>query len=258
MLGCRRCGRRRSEQEQAEDGQGDDREGGGRDRQGGAFSALSVTACSHLSSSPGARAARRQARGCSAVRAGDRGTDAVQRARLARKAATGTRPPSGATSPTGAGTRRARRATDHADRHPHRRRPDVRRGGRCCRCFAERLRPVLDGLRGRDLRGAGRSTTAAATPRPRPAASGSARWPQLRVVRLRANAGHQAALSAGLARARGEWVVTLDADLQDPPELIPGCCRGPGGGRRRRLRRADRPQQRPRVQAAGPRTATTG
>jgi dolichol-phosphate mannosyltransferase len=45
-------------------------------------------------------------------------------------------------------------------------------------------------------------------------------WPQLRVVRLRANAGHQAALSAGLARARGEWVATLDADLQDPPELL--------------------------------------
>jgi len=45
-------------------------------------------------------------------------------------------------------------------------------------------------------------------------------WPQLRVVRLRANAGHQAAISAGLARARGTWVVTIDADLQDPPEVI--------------------------------------
>ncbi len=45
-------------------------------------------------------------------------------------------------------------------------------------------------------------------------------WPQVRVVRLRANAGHQAAISAGLARARGAWVVTLDADLQDPPEVI--------------------------------------
>ncbi len=45
-------------------------------------------------------------------------------------------------------------------------------------------------------------------------------WPQLRVVRLRANSGHQAAISAGLARARGAYVVTLDADLQDPPEVI--------------------------------------
>ena len=39
-------------------------------------------------------------------------------------------------------------------------------------------------------------------------------------MRLRANSGHQAALSAGLVRARGDWVVSLDADLQDPPEVI--------------------------------------
>lgn len=45
-------------------------------------------------------------------------------------------------------------------------------------------------------------------------------WPELRVVRLRANAGHQAAISAGLARAVGAYVVTIDADLQDPPEVI--------------------------------------
>jgi glycosyltransferase involved in cell wall biosynthesis len=45
-------------------------------------------------------------------------------------------------------------------------------------------------------------------------------WPQLRVVRLRANAGHQAALTAGLDAAIGDYVVTIDADLQDPPELI--------------------------------------
>lgn len=45
-------------------------------------------------------------------------------------------------------------------------------------------------------------------------------WPQLRVIRLRANAGHQAAISAGLRAAGGDWLVTIDADLQDPPETI--------------------------------------
>ncbi|WP_406049060.1 glycosyltransferase family 2 protein [Kribbella sp. NBC_00889] len=45
-------------------------------------------------------------------------------------------------------------------------------------------------------------------------------WPQLRVVRLLRNSGHQAAQSAGFRRARGEFVVTIDADLQDPPEVI--------------------------------------
>jgi glycosyltransferase involved in cell wall biosynthesis len=45
-------------------------------------------------------------------------------------------------------------------------------------------------------------------------------WDAVRVVRLRANAGHQAAISAGLASARGDYVVTIDADLQDPPEVI--------------------------------------
>ncbi len=45
-------------------------------------------------------------------------------------------------------------------------------------------------------------------------------WPELRTIRLRANAGHQAAISAGLRRARGDYVATIDADLQDPPEVI--------------------------------------
>ena len=35
------------------------------------------------------------------------------------------------------------------------------------------------------------------------------------------NFGHQVAVSAGLNYARGQVVVILDADLQDPPELIP-------------------------------------
>jgi polyisoprenyl-phosphate glycosyltransferase len=46
------------------------------------------------------------------------------------------------------------------------------------------------------------------------------RDPRLRVVTLSRNFGHQAALSAGLDRARGDAVVMLDSDLQDPPELI--------------------------------------
>ncbi|HEY4572231.1 MAG TPA: glycosyltransferase family 2 protein [Kribbella sp.] len=45
-------------------------------------------------------------------------------------------------------------------------------------------------------------------------------WAQLRVVRLLRNSGHQAAQSAGFRRARGEYLVTIDADLQDPPESI--------------------------------------
>ncbi|MFI0807664.1 glycosyltransferase family 2 protein [Streptomyces echinatus] len=46
-------------------------------------------------------------------------------------------------------------------------------------------------------------------------------WPQLRVVRLARNSGHQAALTAGLHHARGRYAASLDADLQDPPEKIP-------------------------------------
>ncbi|MFC0533205.1 glycosyltransferase family 2 protein [Phytohabitans kaempferiae] len=45
-------------------------------------------------------------------------------------------------------------------------------------------------------------------------------WPQLRVLRLRRNSGHQPALLAGLMRARGQHVASIDADLQDPPETI--------------------------------------
>jgi dolichol-phosphate mannosyltransferase len=44
---------------------------------------------------------------------------------------------------------------------------------------------------------------------------------RLRVVHLSRNFGQQAALTAGLERAMGDVVVMIDADLQDPPELIP-------------------------------------
>lgn len=45
--------------------------------------------------------------------------------------------------------------------------------------------------------------------------------PRIGGVRFSRNFGHQAALSAGLAIAQGEAVITMDADLQHPPELIP-------------------------------------
>jgi dolichol-phosphate mannosyltransferase len=45
--------------------------------------------------------------------------------------------------------------------------------------------------------------------------------PRVRLVLLSRNFGHQTALTAGLDHARGDAVVMLDADLQDPPELIP-------------------------------------
>ncbi|MBI5105931.1 MAG: glycosyltransferase family 2 protein [Solirubrobacterales bacterium] len=49
----------------------------------------------------------------------------------------------------------------------------------------------------------------------------SARDPRVTAVHLTRSWGHQAALTAGMDAARGDVVVTIDADLQDPPELIP-------------------------------------
>ncbi len=48
-----------------------------------------------------------------------------------------------------------------------------------------------------------------------------ARDPRVTVLDLSRNWGHQAALSAGLSVARGDAVVLIDADLQDPPSVIP-------------------------------------
>jgi dolichol-phosphate mannosyltransferase len=47
------------------------------------------------------------------------------------------------------------------------------------------------------------------------------RDPRVVVVRFSRNFGHQPAVSAGLRRCRGELAVIIDADLQDPPEVIP-------------------------------------
>ncbi|MBB2901759.1 dolichol-phosphate mannosyltransferase [Kineococcus radiotolerans] len=90
--------------------------------------------------------------------------------------------------------------------------------------FAARLRPVLDDRLERGLGGYEVLVVDDGSTDATPVVLARLRrdWPQLRVLRLRANAGHQAALSAGLARARGrEGVVTMDADLQDPPEVLP-------------------------------------
>ena len=43
----------------------------------------------------------------------------------------------------------------------------------------------------------------------------------LRIINLASNSGHMSAIRAGLEASIGEYIVTIDADLQDPPEYIP-------------------------------------
>jgi dolichol-phosphate mannosyltransferase len=45
--------------------------------------------------------------------------------------------------------------------------------------------------------------------------------PRVKLLRFSRNFGHQAAVTAGLDFANGDAVVVMDADLQDPPELLP-------------------------------------
>lgn len=45
--------------------------------------------------------------------------------------------------------------------------------------------------------------------------------PNLQIVEFRRNFGQSAALAAGIAQARGEWIVTMDGDLQNDPADIP-------------------------------------
>ena len=49
----------------------------------------------------------------------------------------------------------------------------------------------------------------------------SVRDPRIKIINFSRNFGHQVAISAGIDYAEGDAVVMLDADLQDPPEVIP-------------------------------------
>jgi polyisoprenyl-phosphate glycosyltransferase len=44
---------------------------------------------------------------------------------------------------------------------------------------------------------------------------------RIRVLRFARNFGHQVAITAGLDHAAGDAVIVMDADLQDPPEVVP-------------------------------------
>ena len=49
----------------------------------------------------------------------------------------------------------------------------------------------------------------------------AAAYPELRPIRLEANVGQSSAIAAGFHAARGDWIATLDADLQnDPADLV--------------------------------------
>lgn len=49
----------------------------------------------------------------------------------------------------------------------------------------------------------------------------SSRDPRLVVVNLKRNRGQHRAVLSGLTCASGDWFATMDADLQDPPEIVP-------------------------------------
>jgi polyisoprenyl-phosphate glycosyltransferase len=84
--------------------------------------------------------------------------------------------------------------------------------------FVGRLRPVLDALNvPYEVVAVDDGSTDATVAR---LMQLRADWAELRVVSLRRNVGHQTALRAGLKAAHGDYVISIDADLQDPPEAI--------------------------------------
>ena len=62
--------------------------------------------------------------------------------------------------------------------------------------------------------------------------------PRFKVIQLSRNFGHQIAITAGMDVAAGNAVIVMDADLQDPPEVVLEMDRV-AGGVRRRLRRSE-------------------
>ncbi|MDR2680914.1 MAG: glycosyltransferase family 2 protein, partial [Tannerella sp.] len=44
---------------------------------------------------------------------------------------------------------------------------------------------------------------------------------RVKVLHFSRNFGHQPAVSAGIYHCDADWAIIMDADLQDPPELIP-------------------------------------
>ncbi len=53
----------------------------------------------------------------------------------------------------------------------------------------------------------------------------ASKFPQLKGIKFRRNYGKSAALNEGFRHARGKVVITMDADLQDSPDEIPGLYR---------------------------------
>lgn len=51
---------------------------------------------------------------------------------------------------------------------------------------------------------------------------------RVRYISFSRNFGKEAAMYAGLENARGDYVVTMDADLQDPPSMLPEMIRAVG------------------------------
>ncbi len=64
------------------------------------------------------------------------------------------------------------------------------------------------------------STTVRATLRPIVLEAKARADARYRFVRLSRNFGHQVAITTGMDRAAGEAVIVMDADLQDPPEVV--------------------------------------